>query len=93
MTKQEEIREGIASQVKLAQGMEHSIPLDPYAIADIIRRYLQSQGVVIKVEKECSHCNGKGFTDRIENGASAVCPVCYGKPKDVAVEPLIKEKG
>ncbi|KKN71469.1 hypothetical protein LCGC14_0420480 [marine sediment metagenome] len=53
-----------------------------------LKERLTEQGVVIRVERECGVCV-KGFTNSIPNGSSTVCPRCYGKYQQVAIESLI----
>ena len=51
---------------------------------------LHSQGVLVRVEKECSHCKGEGFTDQVKNGNSTVCQICLGDRSIIEFESLIE---
>ena len=77
MSKQSDIREGIAEYV----GLIH---------ADEILEYLHSKDVMVRAEKECSHCEGKGFTDQVKNGNSTVCQICLGDRSIIEFESLIE---
>ena len=93
MTKREEIREGVAQLVvEVGKPNRHS-----YAVADGMIRYLHSQGVVIKVERELPEyapfpernpkpIEGAAFLLGMDIGREDMLGVGY-----VAIEPLIKE--
>ena len=88
MTKQEEIRVGIHALFSncFCRGKLSGKNANDWAnkytytlLAD-----LKSEGVVIKVERECFQCDGKGYT-KIES----TCPVCRGKKTESYTEELI----
>jgi len=96
MNKQEKIREGIKQRVQAYASELRPPNAESYAFADILLRYLHSQGVVIKVN--CPKCGGFARPNKVTyslhegytvNGHS--CPNCNNTGY-VAVEPLIKER-
>lgn len=101
--KQEEIREGIKNFVStITEGGEDGAELreDDWdgSWADSILKYLHSQGVVLKVDKELPK-NPHGFTDRERRlHLYECCESCHKAEREsmlkagyVAIEPLIKE--
>ena len=81
MTKQEEIREGIASYIRLYNGT--STTASEFTSKAILE-YLHSQGVVLKVDKELpivpltAHCMGayrRAQADMVDDGFTAVEPL------------------
>tara|TARA_Y100000310_G_C20553328_1_gene749243 strand:- start:689 stop:973 length:285 start_codon:yes stop_codon:yes gene_type:complete len=76
----------------IAQIIKESLGKNFIETGNLIVRALHSQGVVIKVDRECDVCGGRGFMNSIKNGASTACPACYGKASCVAVESLVKEE-
>jgi len=94
MTKQEEIREGIAKIICCLSPQEcdrcNRCPDEWEDVAeqvDEVLSYLHSQGLVIK--RDCKHCEGTGSASFFINGEATICPFCHGGK---TVESLIKEE-
>ena len=81
----EEIREGIAGMIKsFRKPRLADVPFLEDQVVCNIMAFLAENGVVIKVDRECFQCDGKGYT-KIES----TCPVCRGKKIERCTEELI----
>ena len=102
MTKQEEIREGIAEIIAHEHGFEwEDLPKDSVhrafylAVASVVIKYENSQGVVIKVDKEATSNLINDLWDAVVGTELVECRLLAKKALNkagwVATKPLIEE--